>query len=265
MYDCIQLVCDQGIATLTIDRPAELNAISEAAFGELKQALLGLHDNPDLRVVILKGNGKAFCAGGDIVFFAELIRLPASQRPAAVRRYIGLAHEVVELLAGLKVPLLVVVQGAAAGFGLSLCCLADLLVASDNSRFVPAYIGLGATPDGGLSYNLPRLIGAGRAADLLLNNRGFDAEQAQQWGLVSSRVAAGDLDAEVARLAGQLGAGPGVATANTLMLLRSQRLDALRKVLDAELDSFADCAQSDDFVEGVTAFLERRAPRFLSA
>ncbi len=265
MYECINLDYEQHVATLTINRPAELNALSEKAFQELRQVLLDLHDLRDLRVVILKGNGKAFCAGGDIDFFAELIRLPPSRRPAEVRRYIGLAHEVVELLAGLKVPLLVAVQGAAAGFGLSLCCLADLLVASDNSRFVPAYIGLAATPDGGLSYNLPRLIGAGRAADLLLNNRGCDAEQAQQWGLVRRCVPAGDLDAEVARLAEQLAAGPGMATANTLMLLRGQRRDELRRVLDAELDSFEECAQSDDFVEGVTAFLGRRAPRFLSA
>ncbi|MDO6565270.1 enoyl-CoA hydratase-related protein [Amphritea sp. 1_MG-2023] len=262
MQELIRFECDKQVATLTINRPKELNSLSEAAFLELKQALLSLHQNQDIKLVVLRGEGKAFCAGGDIGFFSRIVTLPVAERADAVRGYIGLAHEVVELLAGLPVPLMVVVQGAAAGFGLSLCCLADLLVVTDNSRFVPAYIGLGATPDGGLSLTLPGKIGRGRATQLLLSNSSFDAHQAESWGLASTVIAAEELDNTVQNYAHKIAENPGTAVSNTLQLLKQKQLAELKTRLQHELESFAVCAATADFEEGVNAFTNQRKPQF---
>ncbi|MBR9871686.1 MAG: enoyl-CoA hydratase/isomerase family protein [Gammaproteobacteria bacterium] len=263
MSHCVNLEYVQHTATITISRPSQLNSLSEGAFLELRQVLRELHDNQDVRVVILKGDGKVFCAGGDIDFFAELVDLPSSERSEQARQYVSLAHEVMALFASLRVPLLVAVQGAAAGFGLSLCCVADIVVAARGSRFVPAYLGLGVTPDGGLSYSLPRLIGERRASDVLLTNRSFDAEQAENWGLVTRLVEANELEEDVSQVAQQLVSGPNLASANTLRLLHAQRnFDEFNATLAAELDSFSDCVYDDDFVEGVRAFLERRSPSY---
>jgi len=263
MSHCVIIEYAHHIATITINRPAQLNSLSEEGFIELRKVLHELHDNQDLRVVILKGNGKIFCAGGDIDFFASLVDLPSSERSDQARRYVSLAHEVMALFASLHAPVLVAVHGAAAGFGLSLCCIADLIVAARGSRFVPAYLGLGVTPDGGLSYNLPRLIGERRAASVLLTNRSFDAEQAAAWGLVTTLVDANDLEDQVRQLAKQLAAGARVAVSNTLRLLHAQRnFNEFKTTLACELDSFANCVHADDFVEGVRAFLDRRTPSF---
>lgn len=263
MYQFIKFECDKRIATLSINRPAELNSLSEAAFLELKQALLSLRNNPEIRVVVLTGEGKAFCAGGDIELFAKTLHLSIEERQAVVRSYISLAHQVVELFASLDVPLIVAVQGAAAGFGLSLCCLADLLIATDNSRFVPAYIGLAATPDGALSYTLPRLVGERRAAELLLMNRSLDAAQAVQWGLANCVVSAQELEEAVQTYAQKIVNGPGDASIDTLKLLTAGRLAKLKKQMALELETFVAGVGADDFLEGVSAFAHRRKPVFL--
>ncbi|QBM16897.1 1,4-dihydroxy-2-naphthoyl-CoA synthase [Marinobacter sp. JH2] len=263
MSHCVNLEYVQHTATITISRPSQLNSLSEEAFLELRQVLRELHNNHNVRVVILKGEGKVFCAGGDIDFFAELVDLPPSERSEKARQYVSLAHEVMALFVSLRVPMLVAVQGAAAGFGLSLCCIADIVVAARGSRFVPAYLGLGVTPDGGLSYSLPRLIGETRASDVLLTNRSFDAEQAESWGLVTRLVDVNELEGNVSEVAKQLVSGPTKAAENTLWLLHAQRnFDAFNTTLAAELDSFSDCVYVDDFVEGVRAFLDRRSPSF---
>ncbi|WP_372966276.1 enoyl-CoA hydratase/isomerase family protein [Marinobacter sp.] len=263
MFHHVNLEYHQQIATITINRPAKLNALSEGAFLELRQVLRDLLDNQDIRVVVLKGSGKIFCAGGDIDFFTELAQQPPLERSVAAHQYVGLAHEVLELFTLLPVPLLVAVQGAAAGYGLSLCCIADIVIAATGSRFVPAYLGLGVTPDGGLSYNLPRLIGERRASDMLLNNRSIVADQAEQWGLITRIVDFDELDNETLQQAQKLASGPGMATKNTLGLLRNEHhLNELKKSLSAELESFSTCVQAEDFVEGVIAFRDRRQPNF---
>jgi 2-(1,2-epoxy-1,2-dihydrophenyl)acetyl-CoA isomerase len=153
-------------------------------------------------------------------------------------------------------------QGAVAGFGLSLLCACDLAIAAESAYFTAAYRQLGLTPDGGLSYALPRLVGNRKAMEILLLAERFDAREALRLGLVNRIVPDGELEAATASIARALASGPGLATRNGKRLLRQSLSQSLSGQLDAEAASFGACAATSDFVEGVRAFLEKRAPHF---
>ncbi|UTW12339.1 enoyl-CoA hydratase/isomerase family protein [Marinobacterium rhizophilum] len=263
MRNLIKFESHARIAIITIDRPDELNALSEAALRELQLIVQRIQQSTEVRAVILKGEGKSFCAGGDIGFFYQVVKMEPALRPAEVRAYVGLAHEVIAQLAALEVPLIVCAQGPVAGFGLSLCCLADVLIADENTKFVPAYIGLGATPDGGLSHNLPVLIGERKALQLLLTNQVFGAFDAEKWGLVSGVVESSKLMDSAIQYAEKIVNGPLKAIINTRQLIKKDRLSELKNQLELELESFAECVMTADFVEGVMAFVEKRKPEFV--
>jgi 2-(1,2-epoxy-1,2-dihydrophenyl)acetyl-CoA isomerase len=154
------------------------------------------------------------------------------------------------------------VQGAVAGFGLSLMCACDLALAADDAYFTAAYRHIGLTPDGGLSFALPRLVGSKKAMEILLLGERFGADEALRLGLVNRVLPAADLERETAAFAAALAAGPVLATRNGKRLLRQSLSQPLSVQLDAEAASFSACAASGDFVEGVRAFLEKRPPRF---
>ena len=154
------------------------------------------------------------------------------------------------------------VQGAAAGFGLSLMLACDLIIAADNSFYTTAYLQLGTTPDGGGTFFLPRAVGLKKATELLMLSERIDAQTALGLGLINRVVALADLEQETCRLAERLARGPTRAYANAKRLLNASVAPALQDQLDREAVSFADCAATEDFAEGVHAFLDKRRPNF---
>lgn len=252
----------QGIAWITLNRPAARNALSDRALQQLLEAFSRCVASPELRAVILRGTGPVFCAGGDVAFFRQLLELLPEARRDPLAHYIGLAHQAMLALARIPVPVIAAVQGAVAGVGMSLACRADFIVAEAGCRFVPAYTALGTTPDGGLSQVLPAIIGEQRALEMLMFNRSIDAAQAQQWGLVSHVAEPGWLERSVMELAEGLGAGPAVATRQLKRLVKGENLARLADHLDRELQAFTACALTAEFEEGVSAFLEKRTPVF---
>ena len=251
----------EGVLEIILNRPDILNAVNRETIAALAAAVAEAVEG-DARVVLLRGAGAHFCAGGDITMFAELIRLPPAERQTALYRIVATLHPLLIRMRHMPKPVVAIVQGAAAGFGLSLVLAADLALAADDAVFTSGYIHLGTSPDGGMTATLPHIVGIKHAAELMLLGDRFDAQRALALGLVNRVVPAGALDAEAAALAARLAAGPPHAYGRTKALLQATIGDAFDAQLRRETESFAACAATDDFAEGVRAFLEKRRPAF---
>jgi len=215
-----------------------------------------------LRCVVIQGAGRHFMAGGDIRNFAAQLELAPAERSARFTRMIGRLHAAIEQLQRMPHPVLASVRGAVAGFGLSLLCACDLAIAAQGSYFTAAYRQLGLTPDGGLSYTLPRLVGTRQAMEIMLLGERFGVEDALRLGLVNRVVPEAELERTTAAMAAAIASGPTLATRNGKRLLRESLSQTLSAQLDAEAASFGACAATGDFVEGVRAFLDKRPPHF---
>jgi 2-(1,2-epoxy-1,2-dihydrophenyl)acetyl-CoA isomerase len=250
------------VATITLNRPESLNTLDFPLMDALIDAAADVAGDGALRVVVVRGAGRHFMAGGDLNTFATELKKPAAQRDADFRRMIGRLHSAIEAFHRMPHPLVAGVHGAVAGFGLSLMNACDLVVAADNTYFSSAYRNIALTPDGGGSWSLPRVVGARRAMEIMLLAERFDVQQALAWGLVNRVVPLAELDAAVDRLATSLATGPVLAIRNTRRLVRESLSRSLSEQLDAEAVSFGACAATPDFAEGITAFLEKRPARF---
>src|ERR1700737_2926815 len=251
-----------GVCEITLNRPEILNAVNREVIAELAAAVAEAAEDRDARVVLLRGTGAHFCAGGDITMFAELIRLTPAERQKALYRIVDTLHPLLVRLRHMPKPVVSAVQGAAAGFGLSLVLAADLALAAEDAVFTSGYIHLGTSPDGGMTATLSRVVGLKRAAELMLLGDRFDAMRALELGVVSRVVPADALAAEAAALAARLAAGPTNAYGRTKALLQATLGDAFDAQLRRETESFAASAATEDFAEGVRAFLEKRPPKF---
>jgi len=260
--DTIVLERDGPVATLTLNRPESLNVLDFAMVDGLVAATARIASDDSLRVVIVRGAGKHFMAGGDIRSFAADLDKPPEQRSARFGDLIARLHVAIEAFDAMPHVLIAQVHGAVAGFGLSLMNACDLVVAADNAYFAAAYKTIGTTPDGSGTWSLPRLVGMRRALEIMLVGDRFDATQALAWGLVNRVVPAAELDAAVRAIADGLAAGPALALRNTRRLLRDAGGRSLHEHLAAEAASFAACTATDDFREGVTAFLAKRPAQF---
>ena len=252
----------EGVLEIILNRPEILNAVNRQTIAALADAVAEAAENPAARVVLLRGAGAHFCAGGDIGMFSELIRLAPAERQKALYRIVDTLHPLLIRIRHMPKPVIAVVQGAAAGFGLSLVLAADLAIAAEDTVFTSGYIHLGTSPDGGMTATLPHIVGIKQAAELMLLGDRFDAERALALGLVNRVVPAAALDAEAAALAARLAAGPTYAYGRIKRLLQATIGDAFDAQLRRETQSFAACAATEDFAEGVQAFLEKRKPVF---
>ena len=252
----IKLEVSNGLARLTLANPAAGNVLNMAAIEELAQAVERLKAQTP-RAVLLRAEGKNFCVGGDIRSFSS-----APDRGALLEQMAGRLHESVAALAALPAPVIAVVQGAAAGAGLSLVAGADLVLAGRNANFTMAYTGIAFSPDGGATYFLPRLIGLRRTQEMALTNRRLSAEEALQWGLVTKVVDDDQLAAEGEALAQRIAAGPSFAFGAVKKLLNDGATRNLVTQLAAETQAIAATARSEDAGEGLAAFLERRPSKF---
>jgi 2-(1,2-epoxy-1,2-dihydrophenyl)acetyl-CoA isomerase len=252
----------QGVFEIVLNRPEILNAVDRETIAALGEAAAEAGDDGATRAVLLRGEGSHFCAGGDIGMFAELIGLPADERRRTLYRIVDQLHPLLVRLRHMPKPVVVAVQGAAAGFGLSLTLAADFAIAAGDAVFACGYIHLGTTPDGGMTTMLPAIVGLKLASELMLLGDRFDAERALALGLVNRLVAPEAVLAEARALAARLAAGPSVAYGRTKALIQAGLGDAFDAQLRREAENFAACAGTDDFVEGVRAFMEKRKPGF---
>jgi 2-(1,2-epoxy-1,2-dihydrophenyl)acetyl-CoA isomerase len=260
----IALTRDGAIATLTLNRPQALNVLDLAMMETLVAHTASLASDTSLRVVVLRGAGRHFMAGGDLRTFAARLDTEASLRRAEFQRIVERLHAAIEHLHRMPHVVIGAVQGAVAGFGLSLVGACDVVVAADNAYFSSSYRQIGLSPDGGGTWSLPRIVGMRKAMEIYLLSERFSADEAKQMGLVNRVVPADALQAAVDAWATSIATGPAVALRNVKRLVRESLDRSLAEQLRAESDGFAACAGTSDFVEGLNAFFENRSPRFSS-
>jgi 2-(1,2-epoxy-1,2-dihydrophenyl)acetyl-CoA isomerase len=262
MNDSVLLTRDGPVATLTLNRPDAFNALNEAMVDALLARAAEVAADDTLRVVVLRGSGRHFMVGGDIRFFASTAGQPPAQRQSGHQRLIERINGALEQLHRMPHPLVGRLQGAVAGIGLSLACACDIALAADDAYFTSAYRHLALTPDGGGSWALPRIVGLHRAMEIFLLGERFDAAEAQRLGIVNRVVPGAELDAAIDAVVRSLATAPVLAVRNARRLVRESFGRPLSAQLQAEAVSFGQCAGTADFAEGVTAFLDKRPPRF---
>jgi 2-(1,2-epoxy-1,2-dihydrophenyl)acetyl-CoA isomerase len=243
-----------GVFTITLNRPDVLNALNAAMHQALAAALKEARD-PEVRAVVLTGAGRGFCVGQDLKEFQG----GAGDIGSRLR---GQYHPNVLAIRALEKPVIAAVNGAAAGAGLSFALACDLRLAADSASFVPAFVNVGLVPDSGGTFFAVRLLGQSRAFEWLTSGRKLTAAEAHAWGLVSDVVEADALPARVAELAATLAAMPTRAIGMTKRLLDGSPLRTLEEQLELEAQLQTAATQSEDFAEGVAAFLEKRPPEF---
>jgi len=262
MNDTVLLARDGPVATLTLNRPDALNVLDLAMIDALVAHTAALAADDSTRVVVLRGAGRHFMAGGDIRVFAEELARPPAERRSIFRNMVERLHAAIENLHRMPHPVVGRIHGAVAGFGLSLMNACDLVVASDDAYFASAYRQIALSPDGGGSWSLPRLVGMRKAMEILLLGERFGAAEALALGIVNRVVPIAELDAATDAIVQSLATGPVLALRKTKRLLRESMAHTLSEQLQAEALSFGECAGTADFNEGITAFLAKRPPQF---
>jgi 2-(1,2-epoxy-1,2-dihydrophenyl)acetyl-CoA isomerase len=258
----IDLQIDGEIGTLTLNRPDSLNAMSPELIGELLTAASWLADRAPLRALIVTGAGRAFSSGGDVTWFKEGVDSEEYDLPSSVRRGADVLHQAIVDFRRIPYPVVGAVNGVAAGARFSLALMCDTRIASDEAAFVCAYGRIGASPDGGMTYFLPRMVGPAKAVELLLNDPLLSAEAAKDMGIVAEVVPAGQL-MERAREKAEKLATKAPHYVRMCKRLVAQSLDnSLADHLQLERHGIADSMATADLREGVTAFVEKREPTF---
>ena len=245
---------DGAVLTITLNRPDVLNAFNGAMHKALNAALKEARDE-EVRAVVITGAGRGFCVGQDLTEFRDAAgdigdRLRSTYHPNILA------------IRALEKPVVAAVNGAAAGAGMSFACACDIRIASDAAVFVPAFVNIGLVPDSGGTFFVTRLLGYARAFEWLCSGRRLSAAEAHAWGLVSEVVEAGPLTSRAAEVAATLAALPTRAIGMTKRLLDRAAGSTLDEQLEWEAQLQAVATQSEDFREGVQAFLEKRKPSF---
>jgi 2-(1,2-epoxy-1,2-dihydrophenyl)acetyl-CoA isomerase len=246
------------VATITLNRPDAFNALDLQLGSELFHAALEVDEDPDVRCVVITGAGRAFCAGGDVKGFAD--NLP--RIGVLIKELTTYLHGAVSRLCRSDKPVIMAVNGVAAGGGFSFALSGDLVVAAESARFTMAYSKIAATPDGSSSYFLPRLIGLRRAMELYFTNRVLSAREALEWGLVTRVVADAELKTAVETLARELAQGPTRAFGAAKRLLHQSTWESLETQMELEAQAIAASGHTQDFAAGVTAFVNKQTPTF---
>ncbi|MBU4276120.1 MAG: enoyl-CoA hydratase/isomerase family protein [Proteobacteria bacterium] len=243
------------IAQIVLNRPDRLNAIDHSLKLGLAAALDQLEKSKDLRVVVLRGEGRAFCAGGDLSAIQNRQGMGRPEDLVYSQSLLGRLLELDQIV-------IAAVHGHAMGAGFNLAMAADLVYAADDTQFSQAFVKVGLTPDWGGMYLLPLLAGPRRAKECFFFGERFDARRALSWGLVNAVFAPDRLLSEVMALADRLAAGPWSALRLAKRIVDRDAPQGLQAVFSAEVDAFRQCSASPDFAEGIAAFLEKRKPNF---
>jgi len=257
-FETILMEKNNSVARLTLNRPKELNAINLQLAAELFEALLACEEDPKIRVIILTGSGRAFCAGGDVPAFQKNM----DNIETFLKRLTAGFHRCILQITRMRQPVIAAINGVAAGGGMGFALAPDLAIAAESAKFNMAYTGIAATPDGGTTFFLPRLVGVRKAMELSLLNRPLAAKEAFDWGLLNQVVADDQLAAEAEKLANKLAAGPTASYAKTKRLLYGSLQNSLESQLEEESRSISSMGATADFHEGVDAFLIKRKAEF---
>jgi 2-(1,2-epoxy-1,2-dihydrophenyl)acetyl-CoA isomerase len=254
MADEVLTSRDGAVFTITLNRPDVYNAINRALHEGLAAALRDAAD-PEIRSVVLTGAGRGFCSGQDL---REFQSLPGGVREALEQTY----HPNIRAIRSLEKPVIAAVNGPVAGAGLSLACACDVRIGSSEATFVPGFIGIGLIPDAGSTWFVHRLLGFSRAFEWMVSNRRLAATEAFEWGLLSEEVSADAVAARVQELAGWYAALPTRAVAMTKQLFEHAYGASLDRQLQLEAELQQAATQTEDFTEGVQAFLDKRPAAF---
>ena len=249
----VEVSRDGAVQTIVLNRPDVLNALDAATKRLLLDVVREARD-PEVRAVVVTGAGRGFCAGQDLAEFGDAPDVGATLRATY--------HPIALAIRGLEKPVIAAVNGAAAGAGLSLACLCDIRIASDGASFTPGFVRIGLIPDSGGSFFVARILGPARAFEWMSSGRRLSAEEALGWGLVSEVVPADGLLARAAELASELAAQPTRAIAMNKRLFDHAWTATLEEQLELEAQLQSAATRTEDFREGVSAFLEKREPRF---
>ena len=258
LTDPVRYDVQDGVATITLDQPASLNALSVAMKLALRAVVQRAADDTEVRAVVLTGAGRGFCVGQDLREHADSLAAGDTELSTVREHY----NPIVTALAALPKPVVAAVNGAAAGAGASLAFACDFRVAADNASFLMAFARVGLGPDTGASWTLQRLVGHGRALAMLMLAEPVSATQALEMGLVSAVVPAADLPAAAHELAARLAAGPTLAYAGIKEALASAATSDLAGALEKEAQVQARCGATEDHRNAVQAFLAKQAPTF---
>ncbi|MGZ4591898.1 MAG: enoyl-CoA hydratase family protein [Actinomycetes bacterium] len=249
-----------GIATVTLNRPEKLNALTFDTYADLRDLLAELPHHDDVRVLVIRGAGKGFCAGGDV---NEIIGELLTMRPRELMAFTKMTGDVIRAMRESPLPIVAGIQGMAAGAGAVIALASDFRVVSDSARFAFLFTNVGLSGgDMGAAYLLPRVVGVSRATQLLMLGDTIDAATADRFGLVSELVADSELDTAVGRLARRLAESPSLALAQTKALLTRELDMSLSASMELDAMTQALLMTSDDHAEFHAAFTERRPPRW---
>ncbi|MFO1158851.1 MAG: enoyl-CoA hydratase-related protein [Reyranellaceae bacterium] len=257
-YDRITLAKDQGLATLTLNAPEKLNAVSRKMIAEIKDCWETLAADSSVRAVLLTGAGRGFCAGADLADPDREQSVNADSGSALDKFF----NPVIRLMRALPKPIVAAVNGPAAGVGMSFAMAADITVAAKSATFLQAFARIGLLPDGGSTWFLPRLVGDQRARALAMLAPQITAAQAKEWGLIWDVVEDAELMKTATDIARRLADGPTLSLARIKDAMGRASGNDLAQQLDVERDFQRELGHSEDFKEGVAAFLAKRKPAF---
>jgi 2-(1,2-epoxy-1,2-dihydrophenyl)acetyl-CoA isomerase len=244
----------ESVATITLNRPEKLNAFTGTMREELLDALRTSEQDQAVRVVVLTGAGRAFCAGGDVAYMSQL---QATNDTVAFRKLLDAGRDIVLQIASMPKPVIASVNGVAAGAGCNLALACDSRIASDAAKFSESFIRIGLHPDWGGTWLLPRLVGRSRAFELCATGRAVDAAEALSIGMVDQVVPAADLTAATQTLAASFAAAPPLALAGLKRALAATEANDLRAQLELEAEHQLECFLSDDAKSRIAAFASR--------
>lgn len=258
MIDPVLLERQGAVACLTLNRPEAGNAVDVPLARCLLEVATAVADDPAIRCVIVRGNGRMFCAGGDV----KQLHAAGDARPELLHRILACLHPAIVRLASMDKPVITAIHGPAAGAGVGLAAVGDIALAEPDAHFTMAYSRIGLTPDGGATWLLPRLIGLRRTQELALTNRKVSAEEAAAMGLITRVVAKGTLAQEVERVAQSLSRSAVGALGRTKRLLLTNGDATLERQLQAESANIATQGGTAESRIGIAAFIERREADF---
>ena len=257
-YETIIFEVKDHVACITLNRPDAANGVTLAIGKDLMHASIRCDEDSEIRAVLLTGAGKMFSAGGDLKYFAGLgDELPSVLKETTVHCHLAISH-----FMRMNAPLITAVNGAAAGIGMSIAICGDIVLAAESSMFMAAYTAAGLSPDGSMTYVLPRVVGLTRAKELMLTNRRLSAKEALEWGLINKVVPDDELMKEAEALARKFASGPTLSFGSVKKLLNKTFSETLESQMEHESRGIKDMTRTADGKEGIAAFMECRRPDF---
>ena len=262
MTDHIKSSIEDGVGTILLNRPKQMNAASPELVDGFVEITQAFERDPSVKCVVIRGAGDHFMAGGDVKEFHADVSANQERHAAQLEKRVVAGQLSYHRLRRMEKPVLVSVQGAAAGLGISIICAADLAIASEDATFSLAYRHIALSSDGGVSYFLPRIVGERRALEIAMLGERLPAQKALDWGIVNWTVPRAELEARTMKIARQLAEGPALALGQIKRLYRASLDNSWEEQGAREAESISYLAGTQDHLEGLSAFLEKRPARF---